>query len=121
MPTTISVDPIDPENPAGPQDLDGFLVDGVESLRQRIEQRLRFPLGSWHLDASLGTPSILGHDVTPALAERIMVDAIYDEGGAEVLDVVDADFRVDHADRVLRWSATVVTVYGDVRIAGDAV
>ena len=33
-----------------PTDLDNQVVDGIESLRQRIDQRLKFMLGEWDLD-----------------------------------------------------------------------
>ena len=40
---TLSASPIDAvANPDGPTDLENRVVDGIESLRQRIVQRLRF-------------------------------------------------------------------------------
>ena len=43
---TLSASPIDAvANPDGPTDLENRVVDGIESLRQRIVQRLRFRLG----------------------------------------------------------------------------
>ena len=43
---TLSVSPIRTD---GPDDVDNVVVDGIEALRQRIQQRLRFPLGTWDL------------------------------------------------------------------------
>ena len=118
MATTVGTSPVDPDDPAGPHDLDGTLPTGAEALRQRVEQRLRFPLGSWPLNDALGTPSVLGHDATPALAERVIIDAILDEGGAEVTEVEGAEFVIDPGTRALRWSADVKTVYGDLALSG---
>lgn len=97
-------------------DLDGRVVDGLESLRQRIEQRLRFPRGTWLLDLNAGTDSVLGHDVTAPLAESVMTAAILEEGGDEVRVVEDVSVALDHETRVLTYSAQVVSVYGSVRV-----
>ena len=118
---SLSVTPTDSNDPGGPADLDGTVVDDLESLRQRVDQRLRFPLSTWALDLSLGTPSVLGHQVTDALAVRVIVDAVREEGGDEVLDVVDVVVNLNHDTRVLRYSMRVVSVYGEFTTAGISV
>ena len=52
MPRTLSVSPIDGEHPEFGDDLDNRVADGIESLRQRIQQRLQFRLGEWELDTT---------------------------------------------------------------------
>ncbi len=97
-------------------DLDGTVVDGLEALRQRISQRLRFRQGTWKLDKTAGTAQLLGH-LSPRIAGQTITAAIRDEGGDEVTDVVDVEVDLDHNTRVLSYSATVLTVYGPARIS----
>ena len=42
---TLSVSPMDATAPDGVQDLDNRVIDGLPALAQRIQQRLRFPIG----------------------------------------------------------------------------
>ena len=97
-------------------DLDGRVVDGLESLRQRIAQRLRFPRGTWFLDGNAGTDSVLGHQITAPLAGTVMTGAIREEGGDEVVAVEDVRVDLDHDTRELSYSARVVSVYGPFQV-----
>ena len=65
-------------------DMDNTVVDNLESLRQRITQRLRFQVGTWELDGRKGTDSVLGFEYTPDLAAAVLSGAIRDEGADEV-------------------------------------
>ena len=59
---TVSVSPTGPTEGA-PEDLDGKIVDGVESLRQRVVQAFKFRLGEWFIDGgrrALTSPLSLG-------------------------------------------------------------
>ena len=100
-------------------DLDGTLVDGLTSLRQRIEQRLLFPLGEWSLNPDAGTPSLLGFRGAAQVAAAVLSDTIVDEGGEEVVDVVDVVVEQDSETRTLSYSATVLTVYGSTTLNGQ--
>ena len=104
----------------GPEDLDNLVADKLEALRQRIGQRLRFRRGGWFLDSSLGTVSVLGHETTVPIAAAVLTDAIRDEGGAEVLDVVDVTATLDRETRTLSYRARVRTIYGDMAVAATA-
>ena len=115
---SLSVTPLDSNDPGGPADIDGSVVDNLESLRQRVDQRLRFPLGTWALDLSLGTPSILGHQATDALAARVIVDTVREEAEDEILDVTDVVVNLNHDTRVMRYSLRVVSIHGDFRVDG---
>ena len=101
---------------AGIPDLDDRIVDDLESLRQRIVQRLQFSRGTWALDISQGTVSVLGHDLTTSLAQAVLVDAIRDEGGFEVIGVPESAVRLERETRVLRFAARVRTIYGPMEL-----
>ena len=92
-------------------DLDGRVVDDLESLRQRIEQRLHFPQGSWQLNPELGTPRLLGRH-TERVAASVITNTILEEGGTEVVAVERVTVRLNHDTRELRYSAQVRTIYG---------
>ena len=108
---TISVSPT-----ALGDDLDGSVVDGLESLRQRIKQALLFRLGSWFLDTRRGLPEVTGTRMTAALAASVITGYIRDEGGDEVTNVTNVDAQLNAATRSLSYSARVHTVYGDLDV-----
>ena len=119
---TLSASPIDATNaPDGPTDLDNKVVDGIVSLRQRIQQRLRFMLGEWTLDTRRGTESVLGHDFTAELAAAVINAAIRDEGRAEVTGIANVTAALDVSTRVMTYRAEVPTIYGTMPISGTAV
>lgn len=120
MPRTLSTRPVDSTHPELGDDLDNRVADGLESLRQRIRQRLQFRVGEWTLDTRKGTESVLGHGMTPTLAASVISSAIRDEGGDEVTGIVDVEAKLDR-DRVMRYTATVTTIYGAMLIEGTAV
>ena len=119
---TLSASPIDAvANPDGPTDLENRVVDGIESLRQRIVQRLRFRLGEWQLDTRRGTESVLGHDFTAELAAAVINAAIRDEGRAEVTGIANVTATLDVSTRVMTYRAEVPTIYGPMSVGGTAV
>ena len=103
-----------------PTDLDNQVVDGIESLRQRLDQRLKFMLGEWDLDRRRGTESVLGHEYTPDLAASVLTAAIRDEGGDEVTGV-DAEIDYSRTTRIWYYSAQVASIYGPMTITGVAI
>ena len=115
---TLSVKTIDA---AGTQDLDNTVVDGIDSLAQRIEQRLRFLLGTWQLDTRKGTPSVLGREFTPELAGTVISGAVRDEGGSEINEITDVRTSLDRATRTMRYTVTAKTIYGSMTVSGTVV
>ena len=92
-------------------------VDGLESVRQRVVQRLRLHRGEWFLNRDAGMPwhqEMLGHPLSAELSGRIIVDQIL--GVPDVIDVTDIDFRIEPANRRLRLSAVVETRFGSMQI-----
>ena len=117
---TLGARPVDTNRPDGPHDIDGTVIDGIDSLRQRIAQRILFRRGTWQLDRRLGTDTILGHQVALPLVKAILVDAIVDEGGRELDGAPSIEAFLDHDTRVLRFIAVVPTIYGRMVLTGTA-
>ena len=115
MPRTFSVKPpVEGE----PDDLDNQIVDGIESLRQRVKQAILFRFRTWMMDRTRGLnyDLILGHRTTAALAASTLSNAIREEGGAEVTGLVNPSFRLDHDRRQFFYSVTINTVYGSMAV-----
>ena len=94
-------------------DLDGTIVTGVESVRQRVVQRIRFRLGSWFLALLRGTPyspEIFGRQSVLGLATRTITDTIL--GVEDVTGVSGIESTLNADARIMSYSATVSTIYG---------
>lgn len=101
-----------PDPDTGVDDITGAVVDGIEALRQRVAQRLRFRRGTWVFNPGAGTPAVVGHQITVPIASRVLTDTIRDEGGDEITDIIDIEVSLDPETRLFRYAATVVTIYG---------
>ena len=110
MRTISAAPPTEEDQP----DIDGQIVDGIESLRQRIVQAIQFRAGSWYLRRTAGVQYelLLGHRTTPALAAATISETIREEGGNEVTALRRVTFGHDSATRTFRYSAEVDTIYG---------
>ena len=120
MATTVSVAPRDPARPqTTTEDLDGRLVDGVEALRQRIVEAIRFRFQTWMLNrnAGLNYDLIIGHRIPPALAASVLNNVILEEGGDEVTGLTDIHYSLDRSNRVFNYSVRVDTIYGDLPVS----
>ena len=98
--------------------VDGFAVsDGLEAVRQRVAQRLRFAAGEWFLDAEAGIPFI---DVLPArpdgalLTAQLVASEVFQIEDVTAVTVERAD--LDRVTRRLHLEITVETVDGVVTI-----
>ena len=97
----------------------GFVVqDGLQAVRQRVVQRLRFAAGEWFLDAEAGIPFI---DALPArpdgdvLTAQLIASEVFRIEDVTAVTVERAD--LDQATRRLHLEITVETVDGVVTIA----
>ena len=115
MARTFATD-TDPDT--GINDITGAVVDGIEALRQRIAQRLRFRRGTWVFAPRDGVPAIIGHDVTVPIASRVVTEAIRVEGGTEIVSIDNVTVNLDPETRIFRYSASVTTIYGADSYAG---
>ena len=74
---TLGVQAIRPDGQI--TDLDNRIIDRLDSLRQRVEQRLRFPASTWFLNRRAGVPyntDVLGHQATLGLATMTLTTAV---------------------------------------------
>ena len=101
-------------------DLDGNLATGIESLRQRIEQHLRWRLGSWFLRRDRGVPYelLVGHG-GPEGAAAVITTAIRNEGASEVSGIENIIVTHDSPTRILNYSCVVQTIYGSMSLGGE--
>lgn len=100
----------------GNRDIGTELVSGLESLRQRVEQRLRFRLGSWALDTREGTEPVIGRRFTPQAAASILTAAVLAEGADEITGTLESSATFDHDNRVLSYRFRGTTIYEDLAI-----
>lgn len=99
-------------------DLDGKIVEGIEALRQRIVQAIRFRYRTWFLDRQKGLDysRLIGYRTTPELAAATISNAIREEGQAEVESVDNVQFGYNQTDRGFWYSCLVTTIYGPMRL-----
>lgn len=118
-------------------DLNFRVADGLESVIQRVLQRLRFFRGSWFLNALAGVPhlsDVFGHQFDPTLAERTLTDAILSVDDVESVRDLEFLTGVEATEtlesiyphriipgRPLRFRATVETPFGPAEIAADLI
>ena len=93
-------------------DIDFKVADGLESVRQRVHQRLLFQRGEYYIDIRKGLPyvtDILRHHFDHSLAERVIIDNILEVEG--VTEVKEPSLVFDRVLRKLTFSATIETIY----------
>lgn len=97
-------------------DVDLTVVDGIESVRQRVEQRLRFWSATWFANQRAGVPYLGDVFLTRqdgALARRAVTDAVLSV--PDVTGVRDIETELT-ADRRWRYHAVADTVYGPMDV-----
>ena len=97
------------------------VVDGLESVRQRIIFALRFWLGEWYLNSGDGAPyrpEIFRKPTSAGLAGVIITNRIRGVDG--VTGVSNVSVELDPMQRHFTYSASVQTEFGDLTI-GDTV
>ena len=102
-------------------DLGGGIPDGLEALRQRVQQAVLLRFGEWFLDRAKGleTSLVIGHQIQPALAAQAINDVIMTEGGAEITALRDTTHSVDRTTRRLNYSVRVESIWGDFDVSGE--
>ena len=95
------------------------LIEGVESVRQRVGQRLRLHRGEWFLQAVRGVPwfdEVLRG--SPGLAQAIIEDEIRQVHG--VTNVSNVQVQFDRSTRRVSISADVETQFGPMQVSEDS-
>ena len=116
MGRTISVEP---QGDNLPDDLDGRIVDGLEALRQRVVEAIRFRFNTWFLARNQGLDYdlLIGHQITPALAAAALNDTIRTEAGDELVALRDLTYSLESATRVFSYYVVVDSIYGSMTIS----
>ena len=111
MPRTFSVT----VNDDGIADLDGQIVDDLQSLRDRVQQAIRLVFGEWFLDTRRGIRRELlqGHQTTLDIAAATITGAIREEGGSEITAISTPVVQLDHQTRRMTYKAEISTIYQD--------
>ena len=94
-----------------------IIVEGLEALRQKINQRLSLFKGSWFLDITAGVPymqEILKKPVDPGLVASIFNEEILKE--PEILSIGAVEASLDLETRKFNYKATPKTIYGPIEV-----
>jgi hypothetical protein len=99
-----------------PLELDGngelLVIEDLEALRQKVNQRLSLFKGTWIIDINAGVPylqDILKKPVDPGLAASIIGNEILKEDEVTSLGQVTTD--LDPETRVFTYTAQVFSIY----------
>jgi len=93
-------------------------VSGIEALRQKILQKLRFFQGEWFLNINEGVPyfqQIFARPIDAGLAASIFNNEILEE--EEVTGLKNVSANLDPITREFRYNAIVESVFGIINIA----
>ena len=105
-------------NQAPSGDIDLAIVDGLESVRQRIHQRLLMQRGEYYLDTRAGVPyvsDILRYNYDETLARRVIEDSILSVQDVE--SVYNTVLSFNSSNRKLTFSCNVRTDFGETVLA----
>ena len=103
-----------------PYDWNGGIATGLDSVIQRVVQKLRYFYGTFYRDTTRGTryfPSVLGEDATPELAQTALKTSV-----EEVADVLSAEVEIVRLDVMPRQLYVIVrgeSTEGSFTIEGD--
>ena len=99
-----------------PLELDGngelLVVEELEALRQKVNQRLSLFKGTWIIDINAGVPylqDILKKPVDPGLAASILDNEILKE--SEVTGLGEVTTNLDPQTRLFTYTAQVFSIY----------
>ena len=99
--------------PGGELDTALVVVDGPESVRQRVAQRVRHYLGEWFLDTASGVPyyrEVLTRPTSVGAAVAALTAAVRSVDGVE--EVIGAEGAIDNVTRRFRYTADVQVADG---------
>ena len=99
----------------------GFaVVDGLEAVRQRVLQHLRFTLGEWFLAPDQGIPyfeGLFADNASVELASQLITAEVLRVDGVTAAEVLQA--TLDPSTRKLRVELRVETAGGQVTITEE--
>jgi len=89
------------------------VLEDLEALRLKVNERLSLFKGTWLLDVNAGVPylqDIMKKPVDPGLAASILNNEILKE--EEVTSIGEIETDLDPDTRVFTYTATINTIYG---------
>ena len=99
---------------------DFAVVDGMEAVRQRVLQHLRFTLGEWFLEPDEGVPyfdGLFADNTGVSLASQLIAAEVQRVDGVTSVQVARAD--LDSTIRRLSVELRVGTADGELTITED--
>ena len=96
-------------------DFNFTVAEGIEAIRLRIVELLRFWRGEWFLDTSRGIPylpSLLGRRGSLVLLRQVITANIRSVEGVTAVRNVEIDFKSEF--RRVFYRADVDTIYGTI-------
>ena len=92
------------------------IIDGLESVMQRVNQHLHYWSRTWFLNARGGLPyqTILGHNIDVEIVRKIIVSAILEV--QDVTNVTDVHVELNPQTRRMDFFGKVHTTFGDFEI-----
>ena len=106
------------QEPSG--DITFETVDGLESVRQRVRQRLLFQRGEYYVNELDGVPyvgDVLRYQFEPGLAEAVITEAIL--AVEDVTGVRDVQITFDSRNRRITYQAEVLSRFGSTSANGS--
>lgn len=94
-------------------------VEGIEALKNVIENVLRTQFSELQLNVQKGIPyfeTIFSHRTNVSYWRAYMVDAIESVEGVQSCELFDID--IDNEKNLLTYTAYIKTIYGDLSING---
>ena len=89
------------------------VLEDLEALRLKVNERLSLFKGTWILDVNAGVPylqDIMKKPVDPGMAASILNNEILKE--EEVTSIGEVETDLDPDTRVFTYTATINTIYG---------
>lgn len=93
------------------------IIEGVESLAENVDQRLKLFKGKYFMDTTAGVPyleEILKKPVDPGLAASVLNAEILKEPEVTGIGEVTANLNPD--TRVFDYRATVLNIFGELEV-----
>ena len=114
LPTNPNTHPAGAPTPI--PDITGQIIDGIDALRQRITNRLRFRRGDWFLNRNEGIPygELLQHPGNLRLLEQAITNAL--RTLQEVTSITNIQTNYTPNNRTFEYTAVVHSIYGDINL-----
>lgn len=93
------------------------IIEGVESLAENIDQRLKLFKAKYFMDITAGVPyleEIIKKPIDPGLVATILNAEILKE--TEVTGIGQVDVSLDRETRKLKYAATINSIFGNLEV-----